>query len=185
MCTKKKGISYDAHITTCPSGIKRAGAPGVGLSSAIAQMPQRPASGRWGIGALLLMLAAAAVVVVRELAVPRRASSFELLAGSEWGWLNAAPPLKDSDTVAPAPMPAPARSKDLHEDSPLPITGDPYLTQVGVQGSGGRGVFRALPVSVERVHDSCMHIHPHTCAHIHIHPYTYTYPYEHGIHVCS
>ncbi len=81
-------------------------------------------------GASLLMLAAAAVVVVRELAVPR--SSFELLAGGEWGWLNAAPPLKDSDTVAPAPSPAPAKNKDLHADSPLPITGDPYLTQVGV-----------------------------------------------------
>ena len=177
-------MSKALPVSPALPGIKRAGPPGY-LSSAIAQMLQRPASGRWGIrrGASLVMLAAAAVVVVRELAVPRSASSFELLAGGEWGWLNAVQPLKDSDTVAPAPTPAPARNKDLHEDSPLPITGDPYLTQVGVRGSGGRGVFWALLVSVERVHNSCMHIHPHTYAHIRIHPYTY--PYAHCIRVCS
>ncbi len=185
-------MSKALPVSPALPGIKRAG-PTAYLSSAIAQMQQRPASGRWGIcrGASLVMLAAAAVVVVRELAVPRSASSFELLAGGEWGWLNAAQPLKDSDTVAPAPTPAPARNKDLHEDSPLPITGDsplpitgdPYLTQVGVRGSGGKGVFWASLVSVERVHNSCMHIHPHTYAHIRIHPYTY--PYAHCIRVCS
>jgi rhodanese-related sulfurtransferase len=89
---------------------------------------RRWVSGRWGIrrGASLVMLVAAAVVVAREVAVPRSSSSFALLAGGEWGWLNAAPP----DTVAPAPSPVPARNKDLHEDFPLPITGDPYLTQM-------------------------------------------------------
>jgi hypothetical protein len=94
----------------------------------------RPAS------AAALVVLVAGIVVVHELAWPgaapamptvllRRAGLSSAAAGGgggEWGWMNAGPLPQGGDARAPAP----ARHTDRYADSPLPVTGDPYIAQV-------------------------------------------------------
>ena len=93
----------------------------------------RPAS------AAALVVLVAGIVVVHELASPGAAPAMPTVllrrgglasaaagGGGEWGWMNAGPLPQGGDARAPAP----ARHTDRYADSPLPVTGDPYIAQV-------------------------------------------------------